>query len=133
MQFMPLIDPCEWSTSQLHLGLDDLFQTNTPFLLNVLRHPRFRTGSVDTTFIDSHPQLFKFAPTKNRAQKLLNYMGTLMVNGPQTPLATDIPPAKTLPTVPSVQYSKSQEFWFYKCSYDILEIVICNVCVLNMM
>jgi hypothetical protein len=31
---------------------------------------------------------------KNRAGKLLHYLGNVIVNGPSTPLVTDIPPAK---------------------------------------
>ncbi len=82
------------------------FQTNIPFLLNVLRNPKFLGGSVDTYFIDEHPNLFVFKPSQNRAQKLLAYLGEVMVNGPSTPFATDVPPAKVTPTVPSVPYSQ---------------------------
>lgn len=81
-------------------------QTNTPFLLNVLRNPKFLSGVVDTYFIDENPQLFKFATSQNRAQKLLRYLGDVMVNGPSTPLATDIPPSTREPTIPAVPYSE---------------------------
>lgn len=52
-------------------------KTNIPFLLNVLENQKFLNGVLDTYFIDEHPQLFKFRPTQNRAQKLLNYLGTV--------------------------------------------------------
>lgn len=81
-------------------------KTNIPFLLNVLENQKFLNGSVDTYFIDENPQLFKFAPTKNRAQKLLNYLGEVLVNGPQTPLGTTLKPAEIKPHVPVV----SQEY-----------------------
>lgn len=71
-----------------------IFQTNIPFLLNVLEHPKFLNASVDTCFIDENPQLFDLKPSQNRAQKLLNYLGNVLVNGPSTPLVTDIPPAE---------------------------------------
>jgi pyruvate carboxylase len=77
-------------------------KTNTPFLMNVLRNPKFLAGNVDTYFIDEHPNLFKFQPSMNRAQKLLYYLGHVMVNGPLTPLGTDLPPAKISPVVPDV-------------------------------
>jgi len=51
-----------------------IFQTNIPFLLNVLEHPQFLSGVVDTYFIDENPQLFQFQPSQNRAQKLLHYI-----------------------------------------------------------
>ena len=75
-------------------------QTNIPFLMNVLRHNKFISGNFDTCFIDENPQLFQFQPSQNRAQKLLWYLGNVMVNGPMTPLSTSLPPAKLTPTVP---------------------------------
>ena len=75
--------------------------------MNVLRSPKFLAGNVDTYFIDENPNLFKFQPSMNRAQKLLYYLGNVMVNGPLTPLGTDLPPAKitpALPPIPTGQY-----------------------------
>lgn len=83
-----------------------LFQTNTPFLLNVLQHPQFLSGAVDTYFIDEHPQLFKFRASQNRAQKLLRYLGEVMVNGPMTPLATGLEPSEIIPSIPEIPYGK---------------------------
>ncbi|CAG0909017.1 unnamed protein product, partial [Cyprideis torosa] len=70
-------------------------KTNIPFLINVLKHERFNAGAVDTYFIDENPDLFHYLPSQNRAQKLLNYLGHVLVNGPLTPLATDLKPAET--------------------------------------
>ncbi|XP_039757417.1 pyruvate carboxylase, mitochondrial isoform X2 [Pararge aegeria] len=77
-------------------------KTNIPFLLNVLENQKFLNGAVDTYFIDEHPQLFMFKASQNRAQKILNYLGQVMVNGPATPLATQIPPSDVKPYIPSV-------------------------------
>ncbi|XP_025832607.1 pyruvate carboxylase, mitochondrial isoform X2 [Agrilus planipennis] len=77
-------------------------KTNIPFLLNVLENQKFLHGIVDTYFIDENPELFTFKPTQNRAQKLLNYLGAVLVNGPQTPLGTKLKPAEIQPHVPSV-------------------------------
>lgn len=78
-------------------------KTNIPFLLNVLRQPEFLNASVDTYFIDEHPDLFQFKPSQNRAQKLLAYLGEVQVNGPTTPLATDLKPAYVEPPVPAIR------------------------------
>lgn len=75
-------------------------KTNIPFLLNVLENQKFLNGTIDTTFIDKNPQLFQFQPTQNRAQKLLNYLGNVLVNGPLTPLATGLKPASVHPVIP---------------------------------
>ncbi|KAL3311054.1 hypothetical protein Ciccas_010374 [Cichlidogyrus casuarinus] len=76
-------------------------KTNIPFLLNVLENKRFLTGVVDTHFIDEHPELFKLPLSQNRAQKLLYFLADTMVNGPSTPLSTNIPPANIVPSVPT--------------------------------
>lgn len=81
-------------------------KTNIPFLLNVLENQKFLNGVLDTYFIDEHPQLFKFQRSQNRAQKLLNYLGEVLVNGPQTPLATKLKPAEVRPHVPQLPLGK---------------------------
>jgi len=87
-------------------------QTNIPFLLNVLENQRFLNGTLDTYFIDENPQLFKFLPSQNRAQKLLNYLGEVLVNGPTTPLATGLMPAEVTPSVPELPSSNSPKSLF---------------------
>jgi len=81
-------------------------KTNIPFLLNVLKHEKFQDGSYDTNFIDNNPQLFQFSPSKNRGQKLLKFLSEIMVNGPKTPMATGLRPAKITPIVPYVDNTK---------------------------
>lgn len=56
-------------------------KTNIPFLLNVVRHAKFRNGDYDTSFIDETPELFIFPKRKDRGTKLLNYIGNVTVNG----------------------------------------------------
>lgn len=81
-------------------------KTNIPFLLNVIENQKFLNGAVDTYFIDENPQLFNFQPSLNRAQKLLNYIGQVLVNGPTTPLATPNKPSEIKPHVPHVSQGK---------------------------
>ncbi|XP_063625393.1 pyruvate carboxylase, mitochondrial isoform X4 [Cydia splendana] len=84
-------------------------KTNIPFLLNVVGNQKFLSGALDTYFIDENPQLFMFKASQNRAQKLLNYLGQVLVNGPATPLATSIPPADITPYIPPVPLDLSPE------------------------
>jgi len=56
-------------------------KTNIPFILQVLNHPEFRAGNLDTSFLERYPDLFKIPTTLNRAEKLLHYFGHLKVNG----------------------------------------------------
>ena len=56
-------------------------KTNIPFLASLLTHPTFIEGTCWTTFIDDTPELFRLVGSQNRAQKLLQYLGDLAVNG----------------------------------------------------
>jgi pyruvate carboxylase len=74
-------------------------KTNIPFLENVIAHPTFRTGQATTTLIDTTPELFAFKPRRDRATKLLNFLGNVIVNG--NPHAKGFRPAKPfLPVTP---------------------------------
>ena len=55
--------------------------TNLQFVENVINHPDFATGKVTTRFIDSTPALFKFVRRRDRATRLLRYLGDVTVNG----------------------------------------------------
>ena len=55
-------------------------KTNIPFIQNVLNHPQFLNDYVNTRFIDDNPQLFDFKPSQNRAGKLLNYLGQVLLH-----------------------------------------------------
>ncbi len=56
-------------------------KTNIPFLENVVNHPVFQSGQVTTRFLDETPALFKFTHRRDRATKLLTYLGEVIVNG----------------------------------------------------
>ncbi|CAB52809.1 pyruvate carboxylase Pyr1 [Schizosaccharomyces pombe] len=56
-------------------------KTNIPFVLRLLMHDTFIQGNCWTTFIDDTPELFQLYRSRNRAQKLLAYLGDLAVNG----------------------------------------------------
>ena len=78
-------------------------QTNIPFLTNLLKEEEFLGGAVTTDFILNKPELLKVSRGQNRAQKLLQYLGNVMVNGPCTPLATGLKPSKDAPEAPEVR------------------------------
>ncbi len=72
-------------------------KTNIPFLENVIAHPLFRAGQATTALIDTSPELFTFKPRRDRASKLLNFLGNVVVNG--NPHAKGYRPAKPLAAV----------------------------------
>ena len=56
-------------------------KTNIPFLENLILHQTFASGEATTTFIDSTPELFRFRPRRDRATKILSYLGDVIING----------------------------------------------------
>ena len=76
-------------------------KTNIPFLENVIHNKIFRDGVATTTLIDHTPELFKFKARRDRATKLVNFLGDVIINGnpqakgyvPKTALPPAIPPA----------------------------------------
>jgi len=59
--------------------------TNIAFVENLLKHPTFLNNEYTTKFIDTTPDLFDFAPRRDRATKILTYIADVSVNGhPET-------------------------------------------------
>ena len=56
-------------------------KTNIPFLENVIHHKDFVQGKATTRMIDITPSLFKFKARRDRASRLLSYLGEAIVNG----------------------------------------------------
>ena len=56
-------------------------KTNMPFLDNILQHDTFRNGAVTVNFIRDTKELFKIKESRNRATKLANFLGDIIVNG----------------------------------------------------
>ena len=73
-------------------------KTNIPFLENVIHFPQFTSGQATTTMIDTSPELFDFKPRRDRATKLLNFLGNVIVNG--NPHAKGYRPASPFTAAP---------------------------------
>lgn len=57
-------------------------KTNIPFVTNILSHPIFLEGKCHTKFIDETPELFDIVGSRDRATRVLNYIGCIEVNRP---------------------------------------------------
>ena len=55
---------------------------NIPLLVNIVSHPKFANASLDTGFLDHHPEVFKFKAPRDRATKILKYISNVTVNNP---------------------------------------------------
>ncbi len=80
-------------------------KTNIPFLENVIAHPQFRSGQATTTLIDTTPELFAFKPRRDRATKLLTFLGNVIVNG--NPHAKGYRPEKPFPVAATPPHDHS--------------------------
>jgi pyruvate carboxylase len=73
-------------------------KTNISFVSNILSNPVFRAGQCYTKFIDDTPELFTISQSQNRSNKMLEYIGNIVVNDPtagqklyETPRFPDVP------------------------------------------
>jgi pyruvate carboxylase len=56
-------------------------KTNIQFLENVINNRVFAEGRATTTLVDNTPELYAFTPRRDRATKLLHFLGNVIVNG----------------------------------------------------
>jgi pyruvate carboxylase len=56
-------------------------KTNITFLEALLHHPKFVSGDYTTRFVDDTPELLRFPPRRDRATRLLSFLGDVLVNG----------------------------------------------------
>lgn len=76
-------------------------KTNMAFLDNILKHPTFREGKVTVNFIQNEPKLFEIVEPKNRANKLIEFLGEVIVNGNPDVKQKNVSHVFTKPIVPS--------------------------------
>ncbi|MGI5971888.1 MAG: pyruvate carboxylase [Oscillospiraceae bacterium] len=55
-------------------------RTNVAFIGNILKNPVFLSGMCSTKFIDETPELFEFADPKDRATKIMQFIGNVIVS-----------------------------------------------------
>jgi pyruvate carboxylase len=66
-------------------------KTNIQFLIRLVTNPAFLEGTCTTRFIDETPELFALPRRRNRATRILTYLGEIAVNG--HPLVKGLPKA----------------------------------------
>lgn len=76
-------------------------KTNMAFLDNILKHPTFREGKVTVNFIKNESKLFEFVEPRNRANKLVEFLGQTIVNGNPDVKKIDLNHVFSKPKVPS--------------------------------
>ena len=69
-------------------------KTNIPFLINLVQHETFLAGGCTTRFLDESPELFQLPERKDRATRVLTYIGDVIVNGHPEAAVKNLSPEK---------------------------------------
>ena len=77
--------------------------TNLRFLDQLITHPRFAAADYTTKFIDQTPELFRIPRKRDRATRLLSFIGDVIVNGNPEVSKRDLKPkAPVFPRLPRI-------------------------------
>jgi pyruvate carboxylase len=76
--------------------------TNLRFLDQLILHPKFASAEYTTKFIDQTPELFRSPRKRDRATRLLNFIGDVVVNGNPEVKGRPRPQKWTNPKLPKV-------------------------------
>src|SRR5882672_4579696 len=76
--------------------------TNLRFLDQVITHPQFARGEYTTRFIDDTPELFRWPRKRDRATRLLGFIGDVIVNGNPEVKGRAAPKSPVFPRLPRV-------------------------------
>ncbi len=82
--------------------------TNLVFVENLINHPTFKDASYTTRFIDETPELFHFPKRRDRATRLLNFIGEVIVNGNPEVAGRALPEPHPRPKAPDYDYARRQ-------------------------
>jgi pyruvate carboxylase len=76
--------------------------TNLRFLDQLIMHPRFASADYTTKFIDQTPELFRSPRKRDRATRLLSFIGDVIVNGNPEVKGRTRPVQPVFPRLPRV-------------------------------
>jgi pyruvate carboxylase len=84
--------------------------TNLRFLDQLIMHPQFMRGDYTTKFIDQTPELFRIPRKRDRATRLLSFIGDVIVNGNAEVSRRDAKPkAQVFPRLPRLALPPSPQ------------------------
>ena len=85
--------------------------TNLRFLDQLIMHPRFVTSDYTTKFIDETPELFHIPRKRDRATRLLSFIGDVIVNGNPEVKGRAAPKAPVFPRAPRDRARAPSRSW----------------------
>ena len=75
---------------------------NLRFLEGLIRHPKFKSADYTTSLIDDNPERFDFPRRRDRATRLLNFIGDTIVNANPAIEGRRKPSTHDVPQIPQV-------------------------------
>jgi len=75
-------------------------KTNLVFLESLINNPDFINSNYNTSYVDNKKNLYNFKPKKDRASKIISYLGRIIVNGHEETLKRNNNFECVEPTVP---------------------------------
>ncbi len=94
----------ETTIARMHRALTEFrirgVATNLRFLDQLIMHPQFLNADYTTKFLDQTPELFRFQKRRDRATRLLNFIGDVVVNGNPEVKGRQKPTVATVPVIP---------------------------------
>jgi pyruvate carboxylase len=82
--------------------------TNLRFLDQLITHPRFAAADYTTKFIDETPELVQIPRKRDRATRLLSFIGDVIVNGNPEVRGRPKPPQPVFPRLPRTPPGRPQ-------------------------
>ncbi len=76
-------------------------KTNIQFVSNIINHQVFKNGATRVSFIENYPEVFKVKKRQDRASKIVQYLGEVVINGNQDVRFVDEKAKFDVPNVPS--------------------------------
>src|SRR5690606_25604633 len=80
--------------------------TNLRFLDQLIMHPQFANADYTTKFIDQTPELFQAPRKRDRASRLLNFIGDVVVNGNAQVKGRAVPERQVTPQLPALELQR---------------------------
>ena len=83
-------------------------KTNLVFLESLINNKDFQDGKYNTSFVDTNEDLYKFKARKDRASRIISYLGNIIVNGHNDMIDKKIHGSQLDPVIPHFEHNTNK-------------------------
>ena len=83
-------------------------KTNLVFLESLINNKEFQEGNYNTNFVDTNEDLYKFKARKDRASRIISYLGNIIVNGHNDMIDKKIHGSQLDPVIPHFEHNTNK-------------------------